>query len=237
MNIEVYTCCWNEADIMPYFLRHYETFASRIIVYDNDSDDGTQRIVAAHPKAELRAYSSGGKLDDTILNGIYNSCWKGSTADYVMCVDADEFLSHANIVQFLKDCKENGVDLPRVEGYTMASEQFGDSGLQIYDSYQSGFRDSTYDKPSVFNPRLNFKFGVGMHWGWVEGSDKFQLSSFEPIFLLHYKYMGRERYIKKRQVYDQRLSDTNKENHWGVPRLDAEANFNMAIESAHVIVH
>ncbi len=35
MNIDVYSICYNEETILPYFIRYCKTFARNISVYDN----------------------------------------------------------------------------------------------------------------------------------------------------------------------------------------------------------
>src|ERR1700722_20355846 len=56
LRIHVYSICWNERRMIEYFLRHYETFAERIVIYDDDSDDGTKEILLAHNKVEVRRF-------------------------------------------------------------------------------------------------------------------------------------------------------------------------------------
>ena len=42
MTIWLYCICRNEARLMPYLLRHYETFVDKLIFYNDQSDDGTR---------------------------------------------------------------------------------------------------------------------------------------------------------------------------------------------------
>jgi len=53
--LDLYCLCWNEARIIPFFLRHYLPLADRIIVFDNGSTDqslallsGDERIKVTH---------------------------------------------------------------------------------------------------------------------------------------------------------------------------------------------
>ena len=64
MKIHLYTMCWNERRMLPFFLRHYEQFCERMIVYDNGSDDGSQAIIKAHRLCELREINTHGELDE-----------------------------------------------------------------------------------------------------------------------------------------------------------------------------
>ncbi len=41
MKIDVFTTCYNEQIILPYFLKHYKKFANNITVYDNMSTDNS----------------------------------------------------------------------------------------------------------------------------------------------------------------------------------------------------
>lgn len=216
INIEVYTCCYNESDIMPYFLRHYEQFASKIAVYDNESTDGTADLAQRHPLVELHTFNSSNQAHDGVLNQVYNTCWRGSTADFVICVDTDELICHEDLASFLLQCKANGVMLPKTEGYSIVSDEWiDDDGRQLWQQHTQGFRDSRYDKPCVFSPTLNFNFGIGGHWGWVDGQHSFLLSSFDPLYLMHFKFVGRQRFIDRCHRYVSRLSEYNRINNFG----------------------
>ena len=45
MRIDVYTILRNERIILPYFLRHYGSFADCLVVYDDRSDDGSRELL------------------------------------------------------------------------------------------------------------------------------------------------------------------------------------------------
>jgi len=88
----VYALCWNEMFLLPHFFKHYE-WADRIVIYDNESDDGSQEFIKKQKNAELRIYkTSGGWQDNLTMIRIKNTCWKGDTSDLVVICDMDEFL-------------------------------------------------------------------------------------------------------------------------------------------------
>src|SRR6266446_6140390 len=114
MNIHLYTICWNERRVLPYFLRHYEQFCERIVVYDNGSDDGSTAIVRAHPQCESRPIDTGGTLCEQTLLYVKGETWKESRhkADWVIACDVDEILYHPGLSAFLEDCRAAGITLP-----------------------------------------------------------------------------------------------------------------------------
>ena len=50
--ISVYSICWNEAKLLPFFLNHYAKFASKITIYDNESNDGSVEVVKIFKKCK-----------------------------------------------------------------------------------------------------------------------------------------------------------------------------------------
>ncbi len=51
--VHLYTLCWDEADMLGFFFRHYDSWVDRYVVYDDGSIDGSLTILAGHPKVEL----------------------------------------------------------------------------------------------------------------------------------------------------------------------------------------
>ena len=54
--IDVYGIVRNEEFLLPYFLRHYETFAYRIFICDDHTTDRTREIAKTHAKVSLLDY-------------------------------------------------------------------------------------------------------------------------------------------------------------------------------------
>jgi hypothetical protein len=71
MRVHVYTICWNESRVIEYFLRHYEQFAERVVVYDENSTDGTKEILAAHRQQARTIWHRVGAVGD---RNFTNSC-------------------------------------------------------------------------------------------------------------------------------------------------------------------
>ena len=126
MRLHIYTVCWNEQELLPYYLRHYSQFAERIVVYDNQSTDATADIVRACSKAEHRIYDTGGVFDDPEILRIKNTAYKESRgqADFVVVGDVDEILYHPQMADLLQKYKREGVTLPKTRGIDMVSWRF-----------------------------------------------------------------------------------------------------------------
>ena len=54
--IHLYTICWNEADLLPFFFRHYDGWVDRFVIYDNGSSDQSRALLQQHPKVEVRDF-------------------------------------------------------------------------------------------------------------------------------------------------------------------------------------
>ena len=95
MNIDIVILAYNEERMLPYMLRHYQTFARRIRVYDGRSTDRT-RAIAMAMGAEVIDWDTKDCLNDQMALELKNSCWKGSDADWIGLFDADELLYFPN---------------------------------------------------------------------------------------------------------------------------------------------
>src|SRR6188768_2460656 len=90
MSVEVHLLCFNEAEILPFTLMHYATFAERIIVHDGFSTDRSREICLEHG-AEVRDFHSDG-VNDILFKKLKETCWIGTDADWAVTADADEFI-------------------------------------------------------------------------------------------------------------------------------------------------
>jgi hypothetical protein len=214
MSVAVYTIARNEAMLMPYFMRHYGSFAAKIVVYDDESDDGTPEIVTAGG-GEVRPTSWHG-LDDKAMVELANSEYRNAGTDWVIWVDADEFIYARDLPQALKQLTSQGVMLPMVTGYCMTADGLPTSSGQIYDEIKTGFRAERYDKACVVNPSLPIAWAAGRHEFMLGAQAIRSVDGYEPLMLLHYRWFGRA-YCDERSAKNwDRLSVRNRVNNLGI---------------------
>ncbi len=92
VTIEVITMWMNEATLAPFFLNHYQ-FADHIrIIDDVETSDHTAEIVSKYPNASIELIEFPAKFDNDIAVAKLNQCYRESKADWVIAVDADEFV-------------------------------------------------------------------------------------------------------------------------------------------------
>lgn len=191
-NILVFSFCWNEIDILPFYLRHYETFADGIIVYDEQSTDGTREMLEAHPLVVVMEKPwkmwNGWKAKE-LMESTYSDAHPH--ADWVMWPDMDEFLYHPNMKELLAEHDKLGNNMMTTAGYSMMADEFPkDDGRQIYEICQMGINSKIYAKPIVFKPGvIGFHWDVGRH-GTCDCNPKYE--SKPSIKLFHYRYLNPE---------------------------------------------
>jgi hypothetical protein len=95
-------------------------------VFDDNSDDGTQEIVKACPKAVLEKYPFSGGLDDREFIQHAQDTYRKARghADWVIWCDSDELLYHPQLLPTLEKLLKDGVDVPLTRGFQMISETF-----------------------------------------------------------------------------------------------------------------
>ena len=230
--VEVHILAWNEREIMPFVLRHWQTFAWRVIVHDAGSTDGTREIVEDFG-AELVDWRTDG-VNDQLAMELKNACWQGTKADWVATMDCDELLYFPlDAFDTLAVYRMMGVAVVKPHGWEMFSDKFPTGTGQIYDEVKMGARDQKwYAKPVLFTPHLVANAGLGhgahdsypvLHDGRCLGQTFLWPPAEPPTYLLHCKHVGgmersTERYKRQRM----RLSQTNVEHRWGnfAPELD-----------------
>lgn len=219
MKIHVYTVMRNEERILPFYLRHYGAVAEKIIVYDDQSDDRTREILSAHPKVELRDYP-GNLLDDGLTAKLFSNAYREDRSpDWVMCVDADEFVWSEDLIGHLAEAKAGGHLCIACNGWEMMSETFPFGDGQIYEEIQEGKRTTWWvnggRKGCVFQPAIDIWFDAGRHVWSVNGNRNGSSWFDSPVKLLHFRDLGHEYYLWRHQRNAGRLHPNNREHGWG----------------------
>ncbi len=223
MIVHVITNVHNEALMMPYFLRHYESFADRIFVYDAGSDDGTRELVHACPKATLIDWDCPG-VNDEIYMALNNSAYidhSRGVADWVIMADADEFVYHSDILGVLDRYSEQGVNVAVPRGFNMVHPTFPATQGQIYEEVKMGCPGDSESKPCVFDPILTMNFGAGKHHASPQPAGLVTYADDGALLMLHQAFLGLQFRLDRMAARKARMSQTNIERGWGLYNLDS----------------
>ncbi|NEO72144.1 MAG: hypothetical protein F6K52_22340 [Moorea sp. SIO3H5] len=204
--------CWNEERTIGLTINHYQSFCDRIILHDNYSDDDTIDI-AEHMGCEVQVFGKKGVLDDKQYKDLKNNCWKGSNADWVIIVDADEIVHVKDIRGKIDAYTNQGYTICKTMGFNVYSYEYP---ISSYLEFTKGQFDNSYSKLCVFNPKrireINYDYGahVARPVGDVHyGPDK--------LWLLHYRGIGgHQRLVERHAEYRKRMSVENKKLGLGV---------------------
>jgi len=226
MKTDVHILTYNEERMLPYTIRHYQTFATRIVVHDNFSTDRTREI-ALEMGAELQDWDTGGEFNDLMAMDLKNQCWRGTSADWAICIDCDELLYFPyGARSALATYEKLGAVMIKPHGFEMFSDGYPTTTGQIYEEVKIGAPDDKwYAKPVLFSPRRvsSSGFGIGAHEADPTLKDGMVLrigadwpKAVPRAFLLHFHQIGPMGDIAA--VYDARLarlSEVNVKNRWG----------------------
>lgn len=210
MKIDVFTICYNEEVLMPYFLRHYSTFCDRITIYDNQSTDRTVEIAKQNSKVKVISYNSDNKIRDDIYRQIKNNCWKQSDADWVIVCDMDEF-----VYMVPGDTRMNDYTIIKPRWWEMISDHLPETEGQIYEEISYGVPSGRPAKALMFSPKFvkEIGYGVGAHAIHPKGDVRVLETPF--INVLHFKMLSLDYFINRFALLRSRLSDLNKQRRWG----------------------
>ena len=209
MRIDLYTRCWNDADMLGFFFRNYDHLVQRYIVYDDGSTDNSLEILRANPKVEIRPMPAYSDPESLILSSLSlrERCWKESrgVADWVIVTDIDEHLHHCDIASYLKSCKDRGVTIIPALGYQMLSEEFPQGDLWLSQSLTMGEPNIYCSKLNIFSPNEidATNCGIGRHNAAPAGNVVAPMR--DELLLLHYHLIGFERTQRRHEQAKSRL--------------------------------
>lgn len=201
MKIDVYSNMYNEEFMLPYWLRHYETFADRIFIWDDHSTDRTLEILSKHPKVTMLPRDKHGHHDHYYVTDLYPQYeqYSRGVSDWVMIADADEFIYHPHLREVLEKAKEQGIQVLQCDGFSMLSEDLPTKNGQIYDEIKIGVPDKAESKWTIHSPNIHIRYKKGRHGPpSVEGEFRRSAGRGSGIKLLHYRYLTKE-YIESRE--------------------------------------
>jgi hypothetical protein len=223
MKIEVYVMVNNEELLVPYIMRHYGQFA-KVIFLESNSTDRTVEL-GRNLGAWIYQYDNPDVMSNLDMMKIKEDCWKGSKADWVMIVDADEFIYHPDLLKVLQESKATII---HPTFHNMFSEKFPTTTGQIYDEVQMGTLDSGIwvSKMNIFRPDqiVSMNYGIGAHTARPAGN--IIIDNNSGVKTLHMNFLSRQYLINRYARNQKRLTETDVKNGWGVQSFWSEAEIN-----------
>lgn len=212
--IHAYFLCYNEEYILPHLLNYYSKFCEKIVIMDNQSTDRSLEIIKNYENVSVFQYDSNGELRDDFYLKLKNNLWKQSRgkADYVIVGDADEFIYHPNLSDFLNKSFRDEVTILKPKGYHMVADTDMDLDPEdnIFDLVKFGIREKVLDKMMIFDcnkiDEINFSFGC--HFASPKGNIK--IIEDDNFYMLHYKFLGIKNFVYRNGLRRERLSQFNK---------------------------
>jgi glycosyltransferase involved in cell wall biosynthesis len=178
VNIAAVTMVYNEALILPYFLRYYAYLDEIHVIYETDSTDDTLPLLkqASNVSIEYRHIKD---LNDAIdKTALINQAFYEMKADWVYVLDPDEFIFPPNEspVEFLGRQNYDVVRAAMFQVYRHRTEKDLDPSLPLIEQRIHGDPDvfstvtgqnrdfnAQYIKPIVVRPSRNIRFIPGKH--------------------------------------------------------------------------
>ena len=220
MKLYVHLLAFNEEVMLPWALRHWFSMGVQVFVHDAGSNDETRKL-AKDMGAIVVDWDTGGKFNDMAAIQLKNTCWHGTTADWVICADMDELLWFPEGWEKTFAAYEHaGIWVVKPHGFEMFKETLPEGPGQIYEYVKYGAPDDYwYAKPILFNPRrvqaMHFDPGCHSCSADLLGGGHVKLpigcpATVPPCFLLHYHHVGPIGRIAKR--YDAALARQSESN-------------------------
>ncbi len=233
MKVETFIMAHNEEFLMPYILRHYTLF-SDVIILENNSTDKTVEIAESFPRTKVLRLKTDDVKDNQWIIDVKNSVYKSSKADYVIVVDADEFVYHKDIISVLKEAKKTGGEIVTTDWYEMCSTFLPSGQGQIYDEIKTGH--SGRPKVNIFSPKIDINYEVGCHKSHPN-TDKYFHSSIKTM---HFRNISLDWVFQRNERDRKRLSKRNIERGWSYqynyPEVKVIDDFNKELSISQVIL-
>jgi hypothetical protein len=217
MKIHVYAPCWNDAAMIPFFLRHYSAIADRIFVFDDGSTDGSLALLRSCPKVEVRSFEHRTDAHCFDSRDLWEHAWKEhrAEADWVIACNLDEHADHADLRKYLRRCARAGVSVIPSPGYEMVADRFPTVSGRLCDHFRTGAPARNLTKTMIFRPAdiVTMHYMPGRHDARPEG--RVCAPARPEVRILHYKYLGFEFVLQRHAALAARLRPGDRERRFG----------------------
>lgn len=204
--------------MLGFFFEHYDSIASRYIIYDDGSTDGSLDILHRHPKVELRRFHRVVE-DSYVLSAqiFHNTVWRESrgAADWIILTAIDEHLFHEDLAGYLEQCHAKGTTIIPALGFQMISDEFPKTSARLCDVVTTGAPFAKMSKLCIFRPDqiAETNYTVGRHSADPQGN--IVLPDKDEVLNLHFKYLDFDRLARRHDVLATGLGSTDREKGFG----------------------
>ncbi len=231
VKIAAVTMVYNEALILPYFLRHYRYLDEIHVLYETDSTDESLAILMQAPNVMIKKCHIEGGLDDIKKIKLINQTVQKIKADWVYVVDPDEFIFPPNNESphdFLKRQFSDVVRSGMYQVYRHRTDKdldpslapipqriHGDPNLFSTDSQANRAPNVVYIKPNIVRPSKRIRFSPGHHQ--IEGD----LQTSPELYVgAHWQMADPSIAIARRMERKARISKRNRKHQMGWQHFD-----------------
>lgn len=173
LSVEIITMTFNERFLLPFFLKHY-SFANIVrVIDDEESTEDISDIISEYPNAIMEKIRFPSGFDNDLAVAKLNECYRTSPCDWVIAVDADEFVIEPNLLSILSDTEDDIFYVRLYQVYRNHDDKDLDLALPIMEQRRHGDpgavqgRNRKGAKPIIVRGGLNgMKWQPGQHNIW-----------------------------------------------------------------------
>src|SRR5205085_1629485 len=145
--VHLFTLCWNEAKMLPYFFRHYIGLVDKFFIFDNGSTDGSLKLLSGDERISVQHWEVKGDSFGEASRQLFNAFWKKSRGqtDWAIVVEVDEHLFHPDLGRYLRRCAESGITVVKPVGYEMIADDFPTQEKPLWQLVTRGVRFLAFD--------------------------------------------------------------------------------------------
>lgn len=219
MKIRVVSACYNEREMLPFYLRHYVPIATEIVIYDDGSNDGSKDIARSCSIVQLRDWQYPSGLHDDYMMELWQSAIaqaKADKIDWLLVPDIDEILwAREGLGAVFEQADANGYNVIASQGWNMTGDGLpkDDGKSQIWQLLTTGVLAPVYAKSIIIKPvpTVIFNWNRGRHA--MDPTNSGMSVSPPMVKLLHYRYLGFD-YTARRNARNYERVGENKGAAW-----------------------
>lgn len=214
---------YNESFLAPFFLNHYNYADEINIILDSDTNDNTMDICKKFNNTLIEEFGFTDGFDDQIKIEKFNQKVSEMDSDWVIVVDADEFIfppAYQDVRTYLSEISGNLIFARIWQIYCHKRDQKLDSKKNTIFQRRHGDPNRTkginklYNKPIIVRPEIGIRWYPGCHS--YEENSKIKVSR-KKFYGSHWTNVNLENSMERQIMHrKQRFSKRNLETGLGI---------------------